>query len=368
MNPLEIEPDLLIDRLPTLLSWEKKTTIAGLIDVRSPGEFEDGQLPGFSNVPILNNSERSQVGTTYKTKGRETAIELGHQLVGPHKDELLQEWIKAISKAPEAIFMCWRGGLRSKTSAQWCGTASANKTIFTVKGGYKGVRNKLLHSLQLPPSLIVLTGLTGSGKTVLIRETPELSIDLEGLAQHRGSAFGRDLRIPQPSQATFENLLGLALRRTKKMALVEDESTRIGDVQLPAQVKEQMKGSPIVILDADLEQRSKRIFDEYVMQPLSNGFTTDALCERYISNIQRIHRKLGGLASSQISQQIQDAFSSSGVDYERHRIWIAALLKDYYDPMYTHALEKQNRKVLFRGDHNECLSYLKTILIRQLSN
>jgi tRNA 2-selenouridine synthase len=363
MKPLEINPQELIELLPLRRKWGKSTAIDGLVDVRSPGEFEAGQLPGFANIPILNNEERSQVGTTYKTAGKEAAIKLGHQLVDPHKQNLLDAWTKAIrpSSSSQAIFMCWRGGLRSNTSAQWWSEGRSHN-VFTVKGGYKAVRGILLQQLDSPPSLIVLTGLTGSGKTVLIQKTPEVSIDLEGLALHKGSAFGRDLNGPQPVQATFENHLGLSLFRARNLALVEDESARIGDVQLSSNLKNKMKSSPIIVLEASLLERAQRIFEEYVTMPLSSGFHPEYLCQRYLDNIQRIHRKLGGLAAEQISRQIQDSFKGQN-DFDAHSGWIQTLLKNYYDPMYEHALHQQERPMLFRGDHNECLNYIQTKLI-----
>ncbi|MEK7691316.1 MAG: rhodanese-like domain-containing protein, partial [Bdellovibrionota bacterium] len=198
-----------------------------LIDVRSEGEFQTGHLPGAVSLPILNDSERHLVGLRYKTQGQEAAIVLAHSLVDPDRARRVECWLKALPTASEATgyLFCWRGGLRSKTACAWI-NAAGGRTI-RIEGGYKAVRAELLSQFETRRLLgfLTVTGYTGSGKTLLLRSiaqsSPHLVLDLESLANHRGSAFGNEPDgSPQPSQATFENAMALRL-----MSLIQADAT-----------------------------------------------------------------------------------------------------------------------------------------------
>ncbi|MCX6129608.1 MAG: rhodanese-like domain-containing protein, partial [Proteobacteria bacterium] len=194
---------------------QKKETLAAvlpgsghaLIDVRSETEFEQSAVPGFISLPLLFQHERHQVGLCYKSEGQAAAIKLGHELVDPHRPLRVKAWIDAIkeSHTQQGIIMCWRGGLRSQIATQWI--QEAGYEARQLPGGYKQIRQHFLSAFQNPPPLLILAGLTGSGKTELLREFQDSSLDLEAAAQHRGSAFG-ELPAKQPTQTQFENKLG----------------------------------------------------------------------------------------------------------------------------------------------------------------
>ncbi len=179
-----------------------------LIDVRSPVEFEQGAFPSAVNLPVLDNEQRREVGICYKEHGQEAAIELGHTLVsGTDKREKMEKWIAEIKKHPDAVIYCFRGGLRSKITQGWLREAGVNIPI--IEGGYKRLRNYLLANLEEQVeanSFLVISGNTGSGKTEILNNLStkgHRAIDLEGLANHRGSAFGEEA-TPQPSQVDFD--------------------------------------------------------------------------------------------------------------------------------------------------------------------
>ena len=332
---------------------------SGLIDVRSELEFEQGHLPSFANMPILTNPEREQVGTMYKQSGQPAAIELGHQLVSPHRQARIDAWLNITKTSSEPpILMCWRGGLRSQTAARWL--RENGQSCTTVKGGYKAVRKFLLQVFEAPHTPVVLTGLTGSGKTQLLQRLGDFAIDLEGLARHRGSAFGRFWNQTQPSQATFENLLALSLKgRATDCFVVEDESLRIGDVALPNSFKSSMQSSPLVILEVPLNERIRNIYDDYIGKPLKEGASREFLKNCYIENLRRIEKKLGGLLCKELLEKLQSAFLSVNDEIESHSRWIKSLLIHYYDPLYEYSFSKQTRKVLFQGGAEACLTFLQ---------
>jgi tRNA 2-selenouridine synthase len=162
-----------------------------MIDVRAPIEFIKGAFPSSINAPLMNDDEREAVGTCYKEHGSDAALELGHQLVfGDVKAQRLHHWKNLTNTHPDGIFYCFRGGLRSRITQQWLNDIGIDRPY--VEGGYKAMRTYLLEQLQQRASegnFLVLSGRTGSGKTEVINDWPH-SIDLEGLAKHRGSAFG----------------------------------------------------------------------------------------------------------------------------------------------------------------------------------
>lgn len=324
--------------------FSKKTP---LIDVRAPVEFEEGSIPGSVNLPIMTNEERRLVGICYKEHGQEAAIKLGHELVsGDVKVERIRLWSEFIQKNPTTEVFCFRGGLRSQISCQWIREAGFEKR--PIQGGYKRLRQFFLSWLNdapLPP-LVRIGGLTGSGKTNILSKIKN-HIDLEGLANHRASAFGS--KGLQPSQVTFENNLALGLMKLYGQKLVlEDESVMLGKITIPQRFFDAMRFSPLIILEIDPEERLQNIFDDYVK---------DSSAEFFITNLQRIRKKLGNAKTDALGEEIRKAFEQP-LDVKNHGGWISTLLHEYYDPLYQKDLRYNKEKVIFRDKEKDVLAFL----------
>jgi tRNA 2-selenouridine synthase len=330
---------------------------SAFLDVRSPQEFEKGAIPGAVNIPILNDEERKLVGTCYVKKGAQEAIKLGHQLVnGKVKEERLARWVDFIKRNSEASLYCARGGLRSQIAQQWLKEANIN--IPRIQGGYKALRNYLLKQLTLlcpKLPLIVLSGKTGGGKTTYLKQQPYY-IDLEALANHRGSAFG-SFSTPQPTTMNFENELALLIiklsTKTTPKIMIEDESFLIGKLLIPPPLYDQMTKSPVIVLQTPLNERVNNILNEYIVEPLKLGDssferTVQTLKEQFLANLKRISKKLGGVLFNEISNDMQNAFETTLNDqnYDLHKVWIEKLLTHYYDPRYDYSLQKHKHRII----------------------
>ncbi len=333
------------------------------LDVRSPLEFNKGHLPGFCNLPILHDTHRHLVGLKYKVNGQGAAIQLGHELVEPFKEELIAQWRQELSLAPpdKRVIICWRGGLRSQIAADWLMTSGEEG--LRVEGGYKALRAVLLKRFAAPPPLVLLSGMTGSGKTELLRMLPpDRVIDLEAMAEHRGSAFGAHHRHPQPAQQTFENRLAMALGNGVRLRVVENESFLIGTCALPEVFRRCMRDASLIVLEAPMHERVRRIFEEYVVRPLALMQAVELEAELQKS-LARIERRLGGLRTSTISTLLRAAFAEGNNSLDRHTPWIETLLREYYDPSYEHGAISR-RQILFRGDANAVREFLSNHLDR----
>jgi tRNA 2-selenouridine synthase len=329
-----------------------------LLDVRAPGEFKIGQLPNSVNLPILNDEERSHVGKVYKQQGQEAAVTVGHRLVsGDIKEQRLASWRDFCRANPDALVMCWRGGQRSGLAQQWL--ADIGVDVPRVAGGFKALRNACLKILDQPDkSWWLISGRTGSAKTVLVQNIDQ-SIDLEGLANHRGSAFGRRLS-PQPTPVTFENALAVKyLQHEFESLVVEDESRTIGRIGLPLAWRQQMQEAPIALVEASFDERVEHIHKEYVvdaqLEHEQAGLPISALQHQYEEAAGRIKRRLGGVRFEQLSQKIREAFAGT-LD---HRAWISYLLREYYDPMYDFQLQRKIHRVAFRGNAAAVTEFLQ---------
>lgn len=333
------------------------------IDVRAPSEYIKGHIPFSRNLPILNDDHRQTIGITYKMLGAEAAVKLGHELVDPLRPELVAQWQKILQQnAQDRRFLyCWRGGMRSEISLQWLEEAGAS--VRRIQGGYKAVRQELHQALNGPFHFMTVTGLTGSGKSQLLCRFPLTKrIDLEEMAQHRGSAFGAKIGTPQPGQQVFENLLGLELFNSAAMFLVEHEGRNIGKIQLPKIILDKINQAPLVFLEASIEERVQRIFREYVQAPLeSQKVISPELLTVLASQLERIQKRLGGKLYLQIKEQMQQAFSLA-VKVENHAAWITELLTKYYDRPYQHAIDKMTSPVVFKGKEEDCYQFLKNAM------
>lgn len=334
------------------------TTQVPILDVRAPAEFAKGHLPNSFNLPILNDAERHQVGLAYKNDGQAAATQLGHKLVsGETKNSRIMQWQQLLQAHPTAHVMCWRGGQRSQIAQQWL--AETGYRIDRVPGGYKACRQFYLQQLDqaalADKSWFVLAGRTGVQKTVLLNTLPN-SIDLEGLANHRGSAFGAFI-TPQPSLASFENHLAADILRHHHSSLIlEDESRMIGRVAVPEAWHLRMKRTPLVLLEASVEQRVEHIVAEYVDARSGNGETADSLLSHYRGALQRIKRRLGGALHQELDVLLGQAFAGQ----IGHDQWVRTLLQRYYDPMYDYQLKGKTERVIFRGGFAEAREFLLT--------
>ncbi len=333
-----------------------------LIDVRAPVEFEAGHFPESRNLPILDDGERKLVGTCYREKGADSAIQLGHQLVhGETKEKRIRAWRSFFDSNPSARLYCFRGGLRSGIAVQWLKDSGCE--VPRIEGGYKALRNHLLLRLSevsQRTTFFLIGGKTGSGKTAFLTQSPIPAIDLEALACHRGSSFGA--MGPQPSQATFENALAVELlkKSTGSPILLEDESVMIGSLLVPEVLFLRMKQAPVFLLEVGLEERILNLAREYVETRLvTRGEPKEQVRDFFVENLRRIRKKLGGMKHASIESMIHTAFGSGEVDRpETHSPWIRELLLHYYDPLYERGLERSKDRILHRGDGNELASKL----------
>jgi len=345
-----------------------------LIDVRAPIEFEKGAFENAINLPIMNDEERHLVGIRYKEKGNEEATKLGYELVSKKIKEMrINAWKSQLEKRPDSILYCFRGGSRSKISQEWI-KESLNKEILRLEGGYKAFRNYLLEQLEPLKQLskpIILGGCTGSGKTILLNKL-ENSVDLEGIANHRGSSFGNQI-TPQPTQINFENNLAYELIRHRKKnysyMVLEDEGKNVGRRFLPKQLAEYFSQGDLVVLEETFEKRVNITFEEYIIE--SQAIFTKTYGEdiglqnwsEYIKmSIEKIKRRLGGEGYNIIMQLFLESFKKQQLlgECNPHKNWIEVLLKDYYDPMYNYQLKNNTKKVIFKGNDKEVLLFLKT--------
>ena len=295
------------------------------VDVRSEDEYLTDTIPGAVNIPVLHNEQRAAVGLTYRQEGEAAAVELGLRLVAPQLEEKLQAAKNAACGRSLAVF-CWRGGRRSNEVANFFDRAGL--TVYRIKGGYKAYRKHVLEFLErqdLPLKGIVLHGLTGVGKTQALtelakRELPVL--DLEGLAKHRGSVYGKIGLPPSPSQKAFESKIAALLKEAipKGFFLVECESRRVGNLLTPPVVLDFIRHGVRILLYCSPEQRIKRIHEIYA------GFL-----DEHVTALQEatagLRRQLGGARVEELNNWLQ------AKEYDRV---IAFMLEHHYDPLYDY--------------------------------
>jgi tRNA 2-selenouridine synthase len=327
--------------LPTIkINIEKFLALAEslpVFDVRSPGEFNHAHLPGAFSLPLFSNDQRAVVGTIYKQEGREPAIKKGLEYFGPKMTAIVEEVESIIAhlntkktrEDPNQVLVhCWRGGMRSEAIA-WLLDLYGFK-VYTLAGGYKSYRRYVIETFSLPFQFKILGGYTGSGKTELLQslqEKGERVVDLERIANHKGSAFGSIGLPPQPGQEMFENLLALELRKTvgqfpqNQPIWLEDESQRIGLVNIPPQLWKTMRNSPVYFLDIPFNIRLKHITREY----------GELDREKLKGAIQRISEKLGGLNAKTALDLMEQGNMEGCFD----------ILLRYYDRFYFKALHNR---------------------------
>jgi tRNA 2-selenouridine synthase len=344
-----------------------------MLDVRAPIEYQRGSFPEATNLPLLNDDERHRIGKHFKAEGQQAAINLGHKLVsGRNKEQRIQQWQEFLQANPNAALYCFRGGLRSHTVQQWI-REELGISIALIAGGYKALRRHLIEVIDTASetsNFMIIGGKTGSGKTHLINAL-NFSIDLEGLANHRGSAFGRRI-CPQPAQINFENKLGIALLKVPvsqaNHIFLEDESRAIGSLSIPKTFHDRMSRSPMAMLEESLQTRVDTIYTDYIYSNFQDFVSREASSAHeefsnfLLNSLQRIQRRLGGEKYLQIcsimKQALQEGYQQNQEEAEAlHKQWIKQLLQGYYDPMYEYQMNKKSSRIIYRGSKEELLSW-----------
>jgi len=356
-----------------MISEYEKIVLQGipLIDVRAPIEYDKGSFLNSVNYPIMSDNERHLVGICYKEKGNEEAMKLGHQLVsGSNRQEKINNWVQYLKQYPNSMLYCFRGGSRSQISQAWI-KESMGMDIPYIEGGYKAFRNYLMAALdsrfqQSTP--ILLGGCTGVGKTTLLKRFDNF-IDLEGIANHRGSSFGTYI-TKQPTQVNFENNLAYELIKHKhkgyQYMLLEDEGSNIGRCFIPTSLSQYFNHGDLVVLEVPFENRVQNTVDEYVIESQidyrkHNGDEGLIEWSNYIiTSINKIKKRLGDERYKLVLASFERAFKNqiSTGNHDMHHNWIEILLKEYYDPMYQYQIQTTTKNILFKGDTESVYNYL----------
>ena len=302
-----------------------------VLDVRSPGEYKHAHIPGAISFPLFTDEERKIVGTAYKQESKQIAIKIGLKYFGKKMVKMLEAAEEITKNNHTVLLHCWRGGMRSAAVA-WLLDLYGFK-VFTLIGGYKAYRNWVIQQFEKKYPITIIGGHTGSGKTEILHELSKLgqqTIDLEFLASHKGSSFGAIGQPPQPSQEQFENLLANELSvitcDAGSVLYVEDESQRIGEVNIPTILFKQMRETKVLFIDIPFEERLNFIIANY------GKFKKEAL----VNAVIRIKKKLGGLETkTAINALIEDDVKNCFI-----------ILLQYYDKLYQKGLLKRDQPEL----------------------
>jgi tRNA 2-selenouridine synthase len=297
-----------------------------VVDVRSPSEFNAGHIPGAVNIPLFDDSERETVGIRYKKEGRSKAIIAGLKLAG-HSMHLKLEQALKISKEGRLLVHCWRGGMRSEAMAWLFSLGDIEADI--LEGGYKSYRRFVLDNLSANKKMIILGGLTGSGKTQILKylqENDQQVIDLERIANHKGSAFGSLGQFPQPTSEHFANLLFDQWKKTDlhQHVWLEDESRNIGTVFIPEEFYLNMQRNPAVVLLMDASTRLPRLIEEY------SCYSTDEI----IASLMRLNKRMGGDKTKEAIDAVTKGNFAKAVE----------IVLYYYDKAYLFGLKRREGK------------------------
>ncbi len=306
-----------------------------LIDVRSPAEYKHAHIPGALNLPLFDNEERAIVGTLYKKSGKESAVLKGLEIVGPKMVSFVKE-ARKLAPAKKLYIHCWRGGMRSESMA-WLFETSGITSII-LEGGYKAYRQYIKKAFNREAYFLILGGMTGSGKTAILNKLKLLKeqvIDLEGIAKHKGSAFGGINQDQQPSTEQFENNIYEEWRKFdfNEPIWLEDESKSIGRVQIPDEIFLRMRQSKVIEIKMPKTQRIKILEKDY----------TRLDSEELIQSTLRISKRLGGLKTQESIEAIKNKNFSLAIE----------IVLDYYDKSYMKGLNSRDPQTLFPIKINE---------------
>jgi tRNA 2-selenouridine synthase len=346
-----------------------------MLDVRAPIEYQQGAFPHTKNRAILDDNEREAIGLCYKEKGQDAAVALGEKLIqGDVKDQRIVQWQAFIEQYPDGVLYCFRGGMRSQITQMWI-KEKTGVEYPRVAGGYKAMRRFLIESVERLVEkfdLIVLSGRTGAGKTRVLKHLTT-SIDLEALANHRGSAFGATV-TPQPTQINFETQLAIEMLKHEakghQSIVVEDEGRNIGSVNLPKALHDAMQTAKIVLLEVEDKDRVELTICEYaddMYQQMKQRYgkeTAFVKLQDYLQgSLAKIQKRLGGERYHVLDKKLREAIDEhkkTGSSLLYADVF-QPLLVDYYDPMYDYQISKKQQRIVHTGDRQNVLDYLQTM-------
>lgn len=321
-----------------------------IIDVRSPGEFAKGHFPSAHNIDLFTDEERATVGTAYKQESKERAIELGYEFVTPKLNDFITQSLE-VAPEKEVVVHCWRGGMRSNAFADHL-LANGFKKVYVIEKGYKAFRNYVLALFEQDFDLKVLGGYTGSGKTEILhflKKKGQQVIDLEGLANHRGSAFGGIDLPPQPTTEQFETNLFSLIRNfnSNQPIWLEDESKMIGNISIPNAFYFGMIEMPVYFLNIPLEKRIEHLVKTYA------HLDPDKLADA----IRRIVKKLGNDNAKVALEALENK------NYNK----VVEIVLFYYDKYYLKGLQKRQESLIKEieitsANHEEIADFLISLL------
>jgi tRNA 2-selenouridine synthase len=321
---------LIPDAEPAMLA-----SFDAVIDVRSPGEFAEDHIPGAINLPVLDNDERAEVGTIYVQDSRFRARRIGAALIARNVARHLDTALADKPATFRPLIYCWRGGMRSGAMATILSQIGWRTAVLV--GGYKTYRRRVtakLYDEELPLSCVLLGGSTGSGKTELLARLAQRGVqtlDLEALAEHRGSVFGGFAQRPQPSQKLFESRLLAALDAfdPARPIIVEAESSKVGDRMIPPSLWKIMAAAPRIEVTAPLQERARYLVRAYADMIADRETLAAALAKLPVQISKKTRDAWRELAS-------QGAFEALAVE----------LLEQHYDPAYGRATKREQQPVL----------------------
>jgi tRNA 2-selenouridine synthase len=318
--------------MPKKISIKEFLELTGtlsVIDVRSPAEYEQAHIPGAVNIPLFNNEERKQVGTTYKRKGKESAVLQGLDYIGLRMAEVVKQARKQ-AQHRKILVHCWRGGMRSASMAWLFETIGLQ--AFVLDGGYKAYRHFIREQFSYKAKIFILGGSTGSGKTAILQELQkqgEQFLDIEGIAHHKGSVFGPLGQESQPSNEQFENNLAVVWQKfdLTKPIWIEDESRQLGMCGIPNPLFVQMREAIVIKVIIPKNERVKRLVKEY------GHFEKELLAEQ----IEKIRERLGGEFTNRALKALE----------KNDMATVADLTLIYYDKAYSFGISKRNPEKVF---------------------
>lgn len=330
-------------RRERLITYEESLKLENsiYIDARTKAEYEEATIPGAVNIELLNYEERKIIGTIYKQQSPKKAKLKGVELVSPKIPDLINEMNQLSKKYENLIIFCSRGGLRSKSLAEFSDLAGIE--VYRLEGGYKNYRHYIMNKLEnydFKGEIAVLHGNTGVGKTYILKEMEKMGvsvIDLEAIANHRGSAFG-SIGLNQPyNQKYFESLLWEELKKKDKdngIIFVEAESRRVGHSVIPEFFHKKMKAGEDILVSASMEKRVENIYLEYIKDIESNQ---QKFIERVLESLKAIEKYIIKKAGKDCYYQLLELAEKA-----EFKALTKILLEEYYDPMYEHSQKKVN--------------------------